>query len=195
MGTRQRLSVVTACLIYFAFLVSANFHEDDFVPTSRRAQFHGVSTTSLQWDMSMNALLPFWTITGFDAGANTLARCAWAALPEIRRGSPGEDNNRGDRPSFERQAMQQGGVTRNSNSAQVALPVPEPKGFAVADNYKLQLTFDGAVLSSWRHARLQMRSWEAASTGVMFFQHRGPPGNALAQDPGQGRAGGAHAQD
>ena len=27
---------------------------------------------------------------------------------------------------------------------QVALPIPEPKGFQAVDNYKIQLTFDGA---------------------------------------------------
>ena len=35
---------------------------------------------------------------------------------------------------------------------QVALPIPEPQGFQAADNYKIQLTFDGArvVLFSYQ---------------------------------------------
>ncbi len=34
---------------------------------------------------------------------------------------------------------------------QVALPIPEPQGFQAADNYKIQLTFDGAHALSFRH--------------------------------------------
>lgn len=29
---------------------------------------------------------------------------------------------------------------------QVAVPIPLPKGFVVADNYKIQFTYDGAIL-------------------------------------------------
>ena len=37
------LYALTFGLLSFAVIVAADFHEDEFVPTSRRAQFHGVS--------------------------------------------------------------------------------------------------------------------------------------------------------
>ena len=125
---------LVACAALCALrLCDAEYHVGDFVPTARRAQFHGVRAAVCRSDRSAP-----------ERGPRLQSRTQWHDL--LGRHCPKFGHSKTVRPR-RRRRRPPASLTAHS---QVAVPLPRPVGFAAGDEYKLALAFDGdRFLTQW----------------------------------------------
>ena len=133
-GRMRAAAWLVACAALCALrLCDAEYHVGDFVPTARRAQFHGV-----------RARLGATTAQPLSAARCLQSRTQWHDL--LGRHCPKFGHSKTVRPRRLRWRLPAPLTAR----AQVAVPLPRPVGFAAGDEYKLALAFDGdRFLTQW----------------------------------------------
>jgi len=114
----------------------AEYHVGDFVPTARRAQFHGVRAAVVV------VVAP--TARPLSAACGLQSRTQWHDL--LGRHCPKFGHSKTVRPRRQRRRP----PALLTAHAQVAVPLSRPVGFAAGDEYKLALAFDGdRFLTQW----------------------------------------------